>query len=233
MRVAEDTAAILRQLLSSLADHLAGHGAAGITVIDHAGPRTLATSTGLAERLDAMQYQAEQGPCLDAAIEGHVVRSDDLARDVRWPQFGPAAADWGVSSVLSIHLPVAEGVVGALNVYADNPHAFDVQSQQIMAPIASSVATAAAFAYRLAGLRAAVESRDLIGQAKGILMERHRLDADQAFAVLRYLSQTHNVKLRQVAEHLVSTGRLIGDATVHLDCLESPRRARATWTGRP
>ena len=173
-----------------------------------------AVSTGqLAVDLDESQYGRGYGPCLHAAATGELTEVSDARTEPRWPDYARSAWEHGSGSSLSVPLPVAEGVAGALNTYAREPYAFDEDARaaaQRFAPYAA-VALSNMHAYEsardLAGnLEAALQSRAVIDQAKGILMERHKLTADQAFQALVQVSMRRNRKVRLIAEELVLTG---------------------------
>ena len=175
-----------------------------------------AASTGrLATDLDESQYGRGYGPCLHAAATGEIVEIVDVRLEQRWPDYARSAVERGCGSSLSVPLSIAEGMSGALNTYAREPNAFDDAARAAarrFAPYAA-VAVSNMHAYQsardLAGnLQVALESRAVIDQAKGILMERHRLTADQAFQALASVSMRTNTKLRTVAEQLVLTGTL-------------------------
>jgi GAF domain-containing protein len=164
-------------------------------------------STGeLPRELDALQERLQQGPCMDAVWEHEVVRVDDLRSDDRWPEFARQASARGIGSMMCFQLFVVGDQLGALNLYAAAPGAFDEESAEIGQMFAAHAAVAVAGAAHEEHLRAAVGNRDLIGQAKGILMERYKLSADQAFGVLARVSQEANVKLADVARELTDTG---------------------------
>ena len=160
--------------------------------------------------LDLQQQQAGEGPCIEAARRQIVIRIDDTRSDPRWPGFMAEAREHGVLSQLCIPLWVDERCLGTLSLYAGDPSAFSDLDERITTMFATLAALALADALRAEQMRAAVVNRDLIGQAKGILMERHRITADAAFALLAEASQHKNVKLTEVAAYLVETGELIG-----------------------
>ncbi|MCZ2860452.1 GAF and ANTAR domain-containing protein [Blastococcus sp. VKM Ac-2987] len=164
----------------------------------------------LPQRVDELQGRLGQGPCLDAISQYEVVRVDDVVTDGRWPEFGREAARLGARSMLCFRLFVEGDRMGALNLYARAPGAFDTESEEIGQMFAGHAAVALAGAEHEANLRTGMENRDLIGQAKGILMERHRLTADQAFGVLARVSQQLNRKLVDVARELTDTGAVPG-----------------------
>jgi AmiR/NasT family two-component response regulator len=110
--------------------------------------------------------------------------------------------------MISFRLFVTDNDLGALNLYSSQPHAFDEDAEHVGLLFATHAAVALAAALQQEHLTQAIHGRDLIGQAKGILMERHKLTADQAFTVLVRTSQRSNTKLRDLAEHLANTGEL-------------------------
>jgi GAF domain-containing protein len=155
-----------------------------------------------------LQERLSQGPCLDAVWEQQVVRVGDVGADQRWPAFAEQAPALGVGSMLCFQLFVESDQLGALNLYSTVPDAFGDESEEIGLMFASHAAVALAGAEHEQHLRAGMSSRDIIGQAKGILMERHRLTADLAFGVLTPVSQELNRKLCDVARELTDTGAL-------------------------
>jgi hypothetical protein len=175
------------------------------------GYSTPAYSDPLAVRLDEVQYAQEEGPCVRALAAGGlgVAQSDDLAHDPGFPRFGPRAAEEGARSVFAIGLfPVGEKrpLRGALNFYRRDTGGLGRADREAAVLLAAHVSTALAYVtvteaseLRDTQFQTALDSRDVIGQAKGILMERRGLPADQAFDVLRRASQDLNVKLRDVA----------------------------------
>ena len=173
---------------------------------------TPARTDPLVAAVEDRQLRAEIGPCLDAIAEEIPVYAEDLAVDPRWPDFGPGAAAMGVRSVLALRL-AADGTLGALNLYARYPTAFGALDRAKgvvlagLAGVALSLAQARDQDVRQSeNLRHALVTRELVGQAQGILMEREHITADQAFGILRRASQNLNVKLREVAQDLVDTG---------------------------
>ncbi|SNR97126.1 GAF domain-containing protein [Geodermatophilus pulveris] len=168
-------------------------------------------STGdLPARVDDLQTRVRQGPCLDSVWEQETVRIDDMRREARWPRFAAGAVELGALSALCFQLFVEGDNLGALNLYARRPDAFDEESEDVGLVLAAHAAVALAGARGEEDLRRALGSRDTIGQAKGILMERHRLTAQQAFEVLARASQQSNRKLVDVAEELTQTGAVPG-----------------------
>jgi GAF domain-containing protein len=150
-----------------------------------------------------LQIVHDEGPCLDA-IEGEAVyRSSDVEVDPRWKKWGPAVAELGLHSVLSLRLETSTRRYGSLNLYAEMPDAFDDDDVAVATIFVRHAAVALANAHNEEGLQVAIDARKLIGQAQGILMERFDIDADRAFDFMRRQSQHHNVKLRYVAQWIV------------------------------
>jgi transcriptional regulator with GAF, ATPase, and Fis domain len=167
-------------------------------------------SSELAQNVDELQAEVEQGPGLDTIHEQLTVKVPDMRSEPRWPDFARRAHELGVGSMLSFQLFVGDDTMGALNLFSREADAFDDESEQIGLVFASHAAVAFANARKVRHLRLAIDSRDLIGQAKGVLMERYSLTADQAFAVLLRLSQTTQRKLGDLARELAGTGQLEG-----------------------
>jgi GAF domain-containing protein len=206
------TKALLDRIVMAAVTEIPGAQYAGITLVTGKDFSTHAASGELIERLDRVQYQAGEGPCLDAARHRTTVRCDDLRVDDRWPRFARQAADLGVLSVLCFQLFAGEDSFGALNLYAADPAAFGPDSESTGILLASHAALAMAADRTQAGLLTAMDSREMIGQAKGILMERYKITTLEAFGLLVASSQAVNRKLRYVAEHLVATGDLLTPA---------------------
>lgn len=147
-----------------------------------------------------LQAQFDEGPCLDA-IEGRATYlTGDTAHDERWPKWGPAAYDIGVKSALGVRLATKGRGYGSLNVYANRLNAFDTSQAELVEVLAAHASAAFAAADRERGLAKALESRTVIGQAQGILMQTFGIDADTAFSFLRRISQHENVRLHALAE---------------------------------
>jgi GAF domain-containing protein len=168
-----------------------------------------AAATGdLARWFDVLQNETGQGPCLDAMWQEQTTRENDLATDPRWPVLGPRTVARGVGSMLCLQLFVHKDTLGALDLIAHQKSAFTDESEHIGLLLASHAAIAVADAQELGHAAIAMANRDLIGQAKGILMERFKITADQAFDVLAKVSQDTNRKVYAVAEDLTRTGTL-------------------------
>lgn len=184
---------------------------ASVTLIEGDQPSTPSCTSDIALELDQTQYDLGYGPCLAAAEAGQRVIIPDLTTDSRWPEFATAAQAHGVASSLSVPLPVQRQVIGALNLYASQPHAFDDETVALgvrfgtyaAAAIANTklVTTATELAQQMAQ---AMASRADIEQAKGVLMGQRHCSADEAFDLLVHLSQTSHRKLRDVARVVIA-----------------------------
>lgn len=213
--VDRDLSEVLTEIVGIARRSIPGAEASSITLIRGDKAHTPAFDGQLATDADELQYQRDYGPCLDAGRTGQVFLVQDMRIEQRWPDYARHASERGVGSSLSVPLPFQGTVIGALNNYADRPHAFTEDDLPVAEEVAGWVALAVANADRMArtlddviNLRIAMKSRRLIEQAIGILMERHKVTADQAFAILTKVSQNRNTKLRVVAETLVTTGLL-------------------------
>lgn len=175
----------------------------------HRGRVTTPASTSTEARgADLAQYRVGQGPCLTAMLERRLVVIDDIQTDERWPQWRDEVTGLGWSSMIGLRLFVAEKTMGALNLYSRATGAFDERAQTMADIFASHAAVAMKAAISESGLHSALEARDVIGQAKGLLMERRRLSGEQAFAHLRQLSNHHDVKLREIARQIAESGEI-------------------------
>lgn len=170
--------------------------------------RTMVATDDVGWRVDEIQYDLGEGPCLDAIWEAESVLVNDLAATDRWPQFSARAAEAGVCSILAFRLFVHEDRIGALNLYASTPHSFTDACPHLGAVFAAHAAVAWDHARKVEGLRAANDTRTLIGQAQGILMSERKITADVAFDLLRETSQRRNVKIRDLAQGVVDVGTL-------------------------
>jgi GAF domain-containing protein len=185
---------------------IAGCDLAGISVVHPDGIETPAASDEALRRIDELQFSMKEGPCFDALRTHETVHSRDLATDERWPRWGPyVAREIGVVCILSYRLFTSESTLGAMNLYSRKPGAFDSDDINNGQALAAHVAVALAASQNVENLELAISTRTAIGRAEGILMERFDIDPDQAFAVLRRVSQHRNVRLNWVAEELVRT----------------------------
>ncbi|MGH9046585.1 MAG: ANTAR domain-containing protein [Acidimicrobiales bacterium] len=202
----------LNEVVNLAVTTIEGCDFAGIFLISDGSVTTPAQTHRLVTEVDELQHDANEGPCLDAIARGTAFYSGDLAEDERWPSFGPKASASGLRSLLAVPM-LDNGPVGALNLYSRYPDAFGVigRARGLLLASVSALAFATARTHedeerRAANLQLALATREIIGQAQGILMERERITADEAFDILRRASQHLNLKLREVAQRLVETG---------------------------
>src|SRR3954451_17706514 len=200
---------VLDSIVNLASAMVPGADEATITMVrkDRHGYSAAATSQ-LASDFDVLQDETGEGPCLDAIWHQETVRVNDLGSDPRWPVLGPRAAERGIGSMLCLQLFVHRDTLGALDLLAHTESAFTDESEHIGLLLGSHAAIAAADAQNLENVTSALVTRDMIGQAKGILMERFKITAEQAFQVLAKVSQDTNRKVYAVAEDLASTGTL-------------------------
>lgn len=155
-------------------------------------------------RIVSIESELDQGPCLEAIRTGTMVIIEDHTTETRWPEFTKRClAESPARSSMGVPLTTDQRTLGAIDLYADEPHAFDDEDAAIGALFAVHAAVAVAAAREREDFSAALAGRDIIGQAKGILMARDHISADDAFDVLRRASQRLNVKLREVAQEVI------------------------------
>ena len=201
------------ELVTSLAvATLPGTTGAGVSLVDAWGKRSVAASHAMVERADRLQYELDDGPCLTAARDRVTVRIDDVTTEQRWRRWTAVAGEVGVRSMLSVPLVAAGTGIGAIKVYSNEPSAYDARAEQVLELFARQAAILLANAQTLADARQlnvqltdALKSRDIIGQAKGILLAQGAVDDEAAFAMLVSASQRANTKLHAVAQQLVES----------------------------
>jgi hypothetical protein len=205
---------VLHRVTELAARVLPGEPVTSLTIVQNGNPSTVAASGALAVDLDEAQYRLGAGPCLNASTTGSVSVLDTRA-PAQWVEFSQLAMRRGCASVLSFPLPVQELVSGALNVYSREPAGGSDRTTELVSRFAAYAVVPVSNMYlyesavvRAEHLRAALDSRAVIDQAKGILMERFKLSADQAFQVLARVSMETNTKVREVAVRFVETGEL-------------------------
>jgi hypothetical protein len=200
--------------LSLVMEMVDGCDQAGVTTRSREGAQTVAATSDVVYRSDRLQYELEEGPALDSFRLLSTVTSRAIGRDRRWPRWGPAVAErYDVGSVLSVVLSGRAAPFGVLNLYSGRPNAFTDSGILVAESLARLLAVVLAGGRDIDNLERAVASRTAIGQAEGILMERHKLSAEESFDVLRRASQDRNVKLVTIAEELITTGQLNGIPT--------------------
>jgi GAF domain-containing protein len=191
-------------------ESLPGFDHVSVSLVNRTGHiETKAVTDSLARDLDALQYSVDEGPCLSAIREVTMVAVPDLREEQRWPRYQPGAISAGVRGQMSVRLTVDdEHTIGGLNLYSTSPHgsatdAEDVEAKDMVKFFAAHASIALHQARELANLREALNSRAVIGQAIGIVMERYQLSEDRAFAYLVRASSHANIKLREIAQELV------------------------------
>jgi putative methionine-R-sulfoxide reductase with GAF domain len=205
--------ATLQRIVDTAAETIDDCDGAGLLLVSKRKIVAGAWSNELVREIEKMEYEIGEGPCVDAIWERPTFESSDLRDEMSlWPTFAARALDAGVESMLAFRLFASEETLGALDLYSRRRGAFDESARAFgtvfSAHAALALAGAQVHAHDLAvadGLREALATRDVIGQAKGILMATRRVDADTAFDLLRTTSQHRNVKLRAVAEQVVFT----------------------------
>lgn len=204
-----DSESVIAELAEHAALEIPGAKYAGVTVTtDHNRIDTPAASHPYPLILDEIQQRHLQGPCLASAWEKQTFHISDLEKDFRWPKYRKdALAETPIRSIMAFQLFIANRSMGALNVYAEEPGAFDDDTEEVGLIFATHSAVAWNAARRDEQLQRALASRDMIGQAKGMIMERYTIGAIQAFEMLRKLSQDSNVPLARIAEELVDKSR--------------------------
>jgi GAF domain-containing protein len=201
----------LKQIVQAAVGTVPGAQYASISRAQRRGNgKTLAATAELARALDHAQYDSGQGPCLDSLYYEKTVRLPDLDTEWRWPRFIRRARELGVGSMLAVQLFVQSDGLGALNLHSKEPYAFDDYSEHVALLFATHAAVAMSSEQSKEDLRIAVSTRELIGQAQGILMERFKITDDLAFRLLVRASQDTNRKLRDIAVELTATGELPG-----------------------
>src|ERR1700722_12116076 len=203
-----DLSGTLEAIVASAVATIDGTSYAGVNLLIR-GRFTPQATVGVAPpRLDALQQRTGQGPCVDASRDQVTVSIDDMEHEPRWPDFTQLAVSLGVLSMLCVPLWVDDARVGSLSLYATTRQAFTAYHERLAMLFATHAALALADAQRTDRLRVAAANRDIIGVAKGILVERHRITPDMAFGLLAKSSQETNQKLVIIAQRLVDTGEL-------------------------
>lgn len=215
----DDLREVLAQVLKFTVGAVAGCDYASVTLHRPGRMADTVTSDAVAAELDDIQFASGIGPGPEAMQRGNPVYAADLAGSTRWPILAATAAQLNVGSALChglyLHRPAQWSALGAFNLYSATPGAFSDDDQEFASILAAYLAVAVAIDQRRdevdrreAALHRGLSSRDVIGQAKGILMERRHLSAGDAFDLLRRASQRLNRRLTDVAQHLAETGEI-------------------------
>ncbi|MGH3898329.1 MAG: GAF and ANTAR domain-containing protein [Pseudonocardiaceae bacterium] len=201
----------LERLAQLTAEALPEDGSCGVTVRQDSRPITLAASDDWTMRVDQLQYDLGEGPCLDTMTTGKINYIVDTTAEVRWADFCRTAHEQGVHSCLSLPLSSPTGLMGCYNLYSRQLDGFAEESQGQLEVFAANAAGAVAVALKLADqaqlsedLHQALTSRAVIDRAIGIVIAQQRCDAAAAFDILRRASQNRNLKLRELAAEIVA-----------------------------
>lgn len=196
----------LQRIVEVARDSVPGFDQVGISTVDRKGDaQTRATAGDLVRTLDRMQYDLDEGPCVDTLKGADIVPAPHLGTDGRWPHYSPGAVAQGVRSQLALKLYLdQEGTLGGLNLYSTQSADIDPQAEPIAELFATHAALALGNARTKQTLNEALLTRQVIGQAIGIVMERYEISADRAFEFLVRASSVGNLKLRDVAQELVN-----------------------------
>ncbi|GAB2966508.1 GAF and ANTAR domain-containing protein [Amycolatopsis acidiphila] len=198
-----DVDSTVEHIVTAVVSAVPGTEDAGVSLLEQGRMRSVAPTSEVVAKLDLLQHELRQGPCVDAVFDDPAYRTGDLATDPRWPDFAAAATKLGIVSMLGVRLFTSSTNLGALNLYSTKPQAFDAEAEQVTGLFAAHAAVALAGSRRQEQLREALRTRDTISTAKGILMQRHKVGHDEAFHLLVKVSQRSNRKLHEVASWLV------------------------------
>jgi GAF domain-containing protein len=198
--------AVLSDVTATALELIPGAETAGVLLLAKGGKfDSIAGTSNLPHRLDELQVKYNEGPCVEAALDELIVRTDDFREERRWPQYSAAVVEIGVLSGLSFKLYTGDRTAGALNLFSFKPNAFDAEAETIGAVLAAHAAAAIMASRQEQQLESALSTRDRIGQAKGIIMERYGVDDVRAFDMLRRLSQDSNTRLIDIAQRVIDT----------------------------
>jgi transcriptional regulator with GAF, ATPase, and Fis domain len=200
----EDAHATLRRIVRLAVDTIDACEHCGISIVEGRTIGSPAASDAIPAIVDQLQSETGEGPCVDAIKDHEVFQTGRLSQEARWPNFAHRASqESGVESILSFRLFIDKDTLGSLNLYSSRPDAFDEHDVAFGAVFAAHAAVAWSTARLIDNLRKGLQTRELIGEAVGILMARQDLTEAEAFEVLKRASQRLNIKLRLVAEGVV------------------------------
>ena len=194
---------VLAAIVASVTDTVPGAEQAGVSLYEHKLLQTVASTSDVTDRINTIEHELDEGPCLQALLDHRSYRIDDTSTDTRWPRFAAAAEAHGVRSMLGYKLFTTGRTLGTLDLYSSIPNAFDAESEVVGEVFAAHAAIALLGSTQQAEWQTALNSRDTIGMAKGILMHRERLSDVQAFNLLVSTSQNANIKLHDLAVWLI------------------------------
>lgn len=196
---------ILAQVSAAAVELIPAVDTAGILLIRPDGFESAGVTSDVPHRLDQLQMSLEEGPCIQAALTDLSVRTEDFRLESRWPRYARGAVEIGILSGMSFKLFTAERTAGALNLFGFQPRSWSTEDDTVGSILAAHAAAAILKHERGRQLEAALLTRDRIGQAKGIIMERFLVDDVRAFEMLKQLSQEANAKLTEVAQKVIDT----------------------------
>lgn len=197
---------VLVDVTAAAKELIAGVDIAGVLLVGKGGThQTLAPTSDVMFKLDELQMTTGEGPCLQAALDEIVIRTDDFRDEPRFPNYAPKVVELGLLSALSLKLYTADRTAGALNLFGYEPRPWNSEAETIGMVLAAHAASAILASRESEQLQSALSTRDRIGQAKGIIMERFKIDDVRAFEMLRKLSQDTNTKLVDVAHRVIDT----------------------------
>jgi GAF domain-containing protein len=195
---------LLHLICLAAIDTVPGAEYAGITLADrHGRLETPAATHPLVHRVDALQYKYRQGPCVDAVKGRWQARSDDLSVDVRWPEYGPLAAELGILSQMGIELFDEPGLIAGLNLYSSTVGAFDDDTVEAAMLFAIQATHTLGRVMTQQQLTDAMTTSTTIGRATGVVMQRFQLGADRAFELLTRVSRVHDVTIDMLADQIL------------------------------
>ena len=181
---------------------------AGVLLVERGKIETAGATSETVRQADELQRALEEGPCLSSIESGDLYVIEDMGSETRWPRWARGAAELGFGSLISVPLATRDHRLGSINLFSRQPGAFDENDVSVAHVFSRHAALAVEHERHTHNLLSAIDSRKLIGQAQGILMERHGLDAQRAFQVLARYSQDGNVKLVDLAREVIATRRL-------------------------
>jgi len=197
---------VLSRVTTAAVELIPGVDTAGVLLLKRGGKfESLAGTSDLPHELDELQMTFNEGPCMQAALDDTIVRTDDFRNEPRWPAYSQAVVEIGVLSGLSFKLYTADRTAGALNLFGFKPRVWDADAETIGTVLAAHAAAAILASRHGEQLESALSTRDRIGQAKGIIMERYGVDDVRAFEMLRQLSQDSNTPLTDIAQRVIDT----------------------------
>lgn len=197
---------VLSDVTAAAMELIPGADTAGVLLIGKGGKfDSVANTSDLPHRLDELQMMFNEGPCVEAALDELIVRTEDFRSEQRWPQYAAAVVEIGILSGLSFKLYTSDRTAGALNLFSFKPSAFDAEDETTGVVLAAHAAAAILASRHGEQLQSALSTRDRIGQAKGIIMERYDVDDLKAFEMLRRLSQDSNTRLIDIAQRVIDT----------------------------